>query len=324
MPYPVSKLLKEKIGDTYKLTSDGSQLLNEILNKLAKKLTSAGKKNYLDAAATLLGPDLASRYDSSAKSNAADAVMYKTASEATKGLGLVFPVRRARGEELGKAIYSATLLQEIAVTILNNARATSVNSKIGKAQIILAISFEKASTMDSTVSNMSPMAQVAWKLGYVAPQPTEKQLRNPKYTDYGMQCILASKGFQAVKTKIDKDGEVVGESGLNYRDCMTVLLFRKRGTGCTQSYQTRNLLTGRCEGRAPCKDYQTRKEDGRCVGRKPKTAPKRKSLKKKPRKSRKSCKRGSRMDGKCKKKPGPKKGSKRGPKKGSKRGSRRS
>lgn len=297
MPYPVAKLLKEKISNSYKLTSDGSQLLNEILNKLDRKLSSAGKKNYLDAANNLLG-SLASAFDGNAKANTSyGATTYKSSSDATKGLGLVFPVHRSRGGDLGKAIYCATFLEDVALYILNDARAYSVNDKIGKAQIILAISFEKASTMEGTVSNMSNISQLAWKLGYVAPRPTDKQLKNPKYTDYGMQSILASKGFQAVKMRTNKDGDREGDPGLNYKECMTVLLFRKRGSGCSKTYQTRNLLTGRCEGKKPCKDYQTRNSAGRCVGRNP--------VKSKSRKSR--CKYGVKKSGGCKKKPGPKK-----------------
>ena len=302
MPYPVAKLLKKNFGEDLKLTSDASQMLNEMLNKLERKLAKSGNKNYLDAASNLLGPDLGGHFDSQAKNDASYAGSYKTSSQATKDLKLTFPVHRARGGDLGKAIYMASLLETVAKALLNEARGYDVNNKVGKAQVILAISFDKKSTNDATVTNMSWLAQLAYKLGYVAPRPSDKQLQNPKYTAYGMQSILASKGFQAVKAKVNKDGKVEGDAGMSYDNCMTVLLFRKRGTGCSKSYQTRNLLTGRCEGKKPCKDYQSRNNDGRCVGRNP-NPPKRKS-----RKSRKNkkCTYGRKKSGGCKRKPGPK------------------
>ena len=303
MPYPLSKLLKEKFNPELKLTSDGNAFLTEMLNKLDKKLSKTGKNNYLDSLQNLMG-EVSSKFDETARKNAQDSVTFKTVSQATTELKLVFPVRKTKGGDLGRSVFCATVLETVATSVLNQARADSVNNKVGKAQMILAISFVKASTMDGTVSNMSPLAQLAWKLGYMAPRATDKQLMNPKYTDYGMQCILASKGFQAVKEKFDKEGVRVGDSGLSYSDCMTVLLFRKRG-GCSKDYQTRNLLTGRCEGKKPCKSYQTRDENGRCVGANPSPTKKRKTRKSKRKSVKKSkCKRGVRKSGGCKRKPG--------------------
>jgi len=301
MPYPVAKLLKEKQGDQYKLTSDGSHMLNEILNKLERKLAHASKQNYATAPDRLLGEDLAGAYAGKAMSNASDAQKYKSSSEATKELGLVFPVHMSRGGDLAKAVYMATFLETVAKEFLANAVSHAINKKVGKAQLINGFSFDKKDSSESTFSAMSSEARLAWKLGYVAPRPTSKQLQNPKYTDYGMQSILASKGFQAVKQKLDKDGGVE-YYGLSYLQCMTVLLFRKRGTGCAKEYQTRNLLTGRCEGKKPCAPYQTRNEAGRCVGSKPA----RKSKKSTRRSKKRSCKRGRKKSGSCKRKPGPK------------------
>ena len=305
MHYPLSKLLKEKVNKDLRLTRDGRLLLTELLNNLDKKLSHAGKNNYLDAATNLLGEDVGSKFDKNAKYNAKNGTEYKTASQATKDLLLVFPVHRYKeGGDLPRSIYCASLLEEVAFKILSEASKLSINNKFGKAQIIIAISFSKQDTMESTVKNMSPLSQLAWKLGYIAPQPTAKESVLPKYTDYGMQCILSSKGFQAVKQKMSKTG-YIQEKGLDYKKCMTVLLFGKRGK-CPKGYQTRNLLNGRCEGKKPCKDYQTRNADGRCKGRKlgpkkSKTRKTRKSVRKCVRGKLKSPTKGGRV---CKKKPG--------------------
>lgn len=305
MPYPLSKLLKENVNQDLKLTSDGNAFLTEMLNKLDKKLSKTGKNNYLDSLQNLMG-DVASKIDDTARKNAQNSVNFKTVSQATTELKLVFPVRKSKGGDLGKSVFCATLLETVATRVLVGGVGHSVNNKVGKAQMILALSFAKSSTMDETVSNMSPITKLAWKLGYMTPEATDKQLLNPKYTDYGMQCILASKGFQAVKQKLNKDGQVEGEVGLSYSECMTVLLFRKRG-GCSKGYQTRNLLTGRCEGKKPCKSYQTRGDNGRCVGANPSPKKKRKTRKSKRKSVKKSkCKRGVRKSGGCKRKPGPK------------------
>lgn len=300
MPYPVAKLLKEKISDSYKLTTDGSQFLNQILVKLEDKLSKSTKNSYLDSASNFLGSELASYFDVDAKTNAYDASSYKSSAEATKQLGLVFPVHRTRGGDLQGGVYCTTFLQNVAFRLLNESRTYSVNDKIGKAQIIIGFSYEKANTIESTMNNMSAISRLMWKLGYAAPQPTDKQLKNPKYTDYGMQCILSSKGFQAVKMKINKDGDRVGDPGLSYKECMTVLNFNEGKSGCSKQYQTRNLLTGRCEGKKPCASYQTRDDKGRCKGKNP---AKRSRV---SRKSRKSCKYGVKKSGDCKKKPGAK------------------
>ncbi len=318
MPYPLSKLLKEKFSPELKLTSDGNVFLAEILDNLDKKLSKTGKNNYLDSLQNLMG-EVSSKLDDTARKNAQESVSFKTVSQATTELKLVFPVRKNKEGDLGRSVFCATLLETVASSVLNEARSYSVNNKVGKAQMILAISFVKSSTMDATVSNMSPLAQLTWKLGYMAPRATDKQLMNPKYTNYGMQCILASKGFQSVKQKLNKDGKVEGDAGLSYSDCMTVLLFRKRG-GCSKGYQTRNLLTGRCEGKKPCRSYQTRNEEGRCVGANPSPTKKRKtrkSVKKSVKKSK--CKRGVKKSGGCKRKPGRKRKSGRKRKPGPKR-----
>ena len=260
MSYQLSKLVPD-----YKLTSDGRKFLTDLLKKLDAKLSRMNKTNFQDSVEKSLGPQIANAYGSSAKSNASYAGNYKNATEAKEGLGLKFTIHKHSRGDLTNAIYCTTFLENVAVDILNDAAGERVNNKIGKAQMILAIAFDKKDTAENTMKDMNARQLLAYKLGFVAPKPTSKQLAMPKYTDYGLQCILASKGFQAVKKKLDKDGNNEGDSGLSYEECMTVLLFRKRSIGCAKPYQYRNVLTGRCEGKRPKGSARKSKRKSKCA-----------------------------------------------------------
>lgn len=242
MPYQVSKLLKD-IDSTKKLTSDGSAFMNEFLSVLYRKI-KAISRNDMDKIQKHFGESLGGYVANATNNyNIVKNMQPKLMSSIKDTVKLTFPLKKEKLETIEEAVYRTTILEEVCKDVLVMSVSKAVDSKIGKAQILLVLAFDKLKTSVETYNQMSPLAKLSYRLGFVVHVPTAKQLdeKNHKLSVYGMRDVLIKKGYQAIRTK-----DLTG--GLSYSECLTVLSYKKKG--CKRAHQVKNEK-GVCVGRKP-------------------------------------------------------------------------